>query len=173
GAEAVVSDRFRLGHPGGVPAGARIALELPDLVQEGRDVPGPAVPAPAVAHGTIVPYGGRPLARGSPQAVRKASSMVSRLRSLAGAYPELTMAGGEAALSAGVLIGSTLTTVLIAGPVLRLEAASGACVRPAGIIASLALVVAVPLAAGLALRWRVPRVARLAKPAGTTAMIAV
>src|SRR6202035_1425170 len=32
------------------------------------------------------------------------------------------MAGGEATLSAGVLIGSTLTTVVLAGPVLRLEA---------------------------------------------------
>ncbi len=83
------------------------------------------------------------------------------------------MAGGEAALSAGVLIGSTVTTVLVAGPALRLEAASGSAVRPAGVIASLALVVAAPLAAGLALRWRVAGVARLAKPAGTTAMIAV
>lgn len=83
------------------------------------------------------------------------------------------MAGGEAALAAGVLIGSTVTTVLVAGPALRLEAASGAAVRPAGIIASLALVVAAPLAAGLALRWRVPGAARLGQPAGTTAMIAV
>jgi predicted Na+-dependent transporter len=83
------------------------------------------------------------------------------------------MAGGEAALAAGVLIGSTVTTVLVAGPALRLEAVSGAAVLPAGIIASLALVVAAPLAAGLALRWRVPGVARLARPAGTTAMITV
>jgi BASS family bile acid:Na+ symporter len=92
------------------------------------------------------------------------------------------MAGGEAALAAGVLIGSTVTTVLVAGPVLRLEASGpglggtglrGAGVSPAGIIVSLALVVAVPLAAGLALRWRVPRVARLEKPAGATALITV
>lgn len=83
------------------------------------------------------------------------------------------MAGGEAALSAGVLIGSTVTTVLVAGPVLRLEASASGSVSPAGIIASLTLVVAVPLAAGLVLRWRVPRLARFEGPAGTTAMITV
>ena len=90
------------------------------------------------------------------------------------------MAGGEAALSAGVLIGSTLITVLAAGPLLRLEASGpgSADVRPAGIIVSLALVVALPLAAGmvlrwLALRWRVPSVSRLPKPASAIAMIMV
>jgi BASS family bile acid:Na+ symporter len=83
------------------------------------------------------------------------------------------MAGGEAALSAGVLIGSTVTTVLAAGPLLRLEAGPGPGARPAGIIASLALVVAAPLAAGLVVRWRVPRAARLGKPAGTAAMVTV
>jgi predicted Na+-dependent transporter len=83
-----------------------------------------------------------------------------------------TMAGGEAA----VLIGSTVTTVLVAGPVLRLEAGSGsggAGVSPAGIIGNLALVVALPLAAGIAARWRVPGVARFNKPAGTTAVVTV
>jgi BASS family bile acid:Na+ symporter len=87
------------------------------------------------------------------------------------------MAGGEAALSAGLLIGSTVTTVLVAGPVLRLEAAGpgpgGTGVRPADIIGNLALVVALPLAAGLLVRWRVPRVARHDAAAGTTAMITV
>src|SRR5882724_4813801 len=82
------------------------------------------------------------------------------------------MASGEAALSAGVLIGSTVTTVLVAGPALRLEAGpGGAGVSPADIIVNLALVVALPLGAGLLVRWRVPRVARFEKPAGTTAMI--
>jgi predicted Na+-dependent transporter len=87
-----------------------------------------------------------------------------------------TMAGGEAAVSAAVLIGSTVTTVLVAGPVLRLEAGSGsggAGVSPAGIIGNLALVVALPLAAGIAARWRVPGVARFNKPAGTTAVVTV
>jgi predicted Na+-dependent transporter len=87
------------------------------------------------------------------------------------------MAGGEAAVSAGVLIGSTVTTVLVAGPALRLEASGpgpgGAGVNPADIIVNLALVVALPLGAGLLVRWRVPRVARFEKPAGTTAMITV
>ena len=74
------------------------------------------------------------------------------------------MAAGEAALSAGVLIGSTVTTVLLAGPVLRLEAGRSG-VSPGGIIASLALVVALPLALGLIVRARVPAVARFGKPA--------
>jgi predicted Na+-dependent transporter len=63
--------------------------------------------------------------------------------------------------------------VLAAGPLLRAEAGPGPGVRPAGIIASLALVVAAPLAAGLVVRWRVPRAARLARPAGTAAMVTV
>ena len=61
------------------------------------------------------------------------------------------MAGGEAAISVGVLIGSTVATVALAGPVLTLEAGH-AGVSPASIIANLALVVALPLAVGLAAR---------------------
>ena len=61
------------------------------------------------------------------------------------------MAGGEAALAAGVLIGSTFTSVAFAGPVLTLEAGH-AGVSPSGIIANLALVVALPLAVGITLR---------------------
>jgi ACR3 family arsenite transporter len=86
------------------------------------------------------------------------------------------MAGGEAALSAGVLIGSTLTTVVLAGPVLRLEAGPGAAgVSPAGIIVNLAEVVALPLAAGLLVRWRLPEAAaaRTEKPAGLVALWSV
>jgi BASS family bile acid:Na+ symporter len=70
------------------------------------------------------------------------------------------MAAGEAALAAGALIGSTLTAVLLAGPILRLEAGH-ASVSPGGIIANLALVVALPLAAGIALRAWVPPAARV------------
>jgi len=58
------------------------------------------------------------------------------------------MAKGEAALSAGVLIGSTIVTVLIAGPILSIEA-GGTSVHPGHIIVDLALVVALPLAVGL------------------------
>jgi arsenite transporter len=61
------------------------------------------------------------------------------------------MAGGEAAVSAGVLIGSTVAAVALAGPILTLEAGH-AGVSPGSIIANLALVVALPLAVGLAAR---------------------
>jgi predicted Na+-dependent transporter len=61
------------------------------------------------------------------------------------------MAAGEAAVAAGVLIGSTVAAVALAGPILTLEAGR-ASVSPGAIIANLALVVALPLAAGLAAR---------------------
>ena len=61
------------------------------------------------------------------------------------------MAGGEAAVSAGVLIGSTIAAVALAGPILTLEAGH-AGMSPGSIIANLALVVALPLALGLAAR---------------------
>ena len=61
------------------------------------------------------------------------------------------MAAGEAAVSAGVLIGSTVAAVALAGPILTREAGH-ADVSPSGIIANLALVVALPLAVGLAAR---------------------
>jgi predicted Na+-dependent transporter len=95
------------------------------------------------------------------------------------------LAAGEAAVAAGVLIGSTLATVALAGPILALEAgtASGhANLSPAGIIASLALVVALPLAAGLAARalagTGTPVIAFLATPraevaAAWTALVSV
>ena len=61
------------------------------------------------------------------------------------------MARGEAAIAAGALIGSTVIAVAIAGPVLALEVGH-AGFSPGGVIANLALVVALPLAVGLALR---------------------
>jgi predicted Na+-dependent transporter len=61
------------------------------------------------------------------------------------------MAAGEAAVAAGVLIGSTVAAVALAGPILTL-AAGRASVSPGAIIANLALVVALPLALGLAAR---------------------
>ncbi len=90
------------------------------------------------------------------------------------------MAGGEAALSAGVLIGSTVITVALAGPVLAMEARH-AGVRPGGIIPSLALVVFLPLAVGIALRAgavvppaaRVLATARAQRAASATALFAV
>ena len=65
------------------------------------------------------------------------------------------MAGGEAAVAAGLLIGSTVAAVAVAGPVLALEAGH-ADFSPGGVIANLALVVALPLAVGLALRAWTP-----------------
>ncbi len=88
------------------------------------------------------------------------------------------MAGGEAAVSAGVLIGSTAAAVLAAGPILRAEAGH-AGFSPGGIIASLALVVALPLTAGIAARTRVPltagalSTARAGRAAAATALCAV
>jgi predicted Na+-dependent transporter len=82
------------------------------------------------------------------------------------------MAAGEAALSAGILIGSTMITVAAAGPILALEAGHAA-VHPGRIIASLALIVALPLAAGIALRARTTLTARTERAATTTAVAAV
>ena len=82
------------------------------------------------------------------------------------------MAGGDAVLSAGILIGSTLATVATAGPVLTL-AAGRAAVHPGRILASLALMVALPLAGGLLLRARVPVSDRAERAAATTATVAV
>src|SRR5262249_36188967 len=70
------------------------------------------------------------------------------------------MAVGDAALSAGVLIGSTVIAVAFAGPILTLEAGH-AGVRPGGIIVNLAVVVALPLAVGIGLRADVPPTARV------------
>jgi predicted Na+-dependent transporter len=64
------------------------------------------------------------------------------------------LAGGDAALAAAVLIGSTVLSVALAGPILSLEAGH-ANVHPVHILVNLAIVVALPLAAGLALRARV------------------
>jgi predicted Na+-dependent transporter len=70
------------------------------------------------------------------------------------------LAGGEAAVAAGVLIGSTLATVILAAPILTLEAGH-AHFSSGGVIENLAVVVALPLAAGIALRSWVPVTARV------------
>jgi predicted Na+-dependent transporter len=61
------------------------------------------------------------------------------------------LAGGEAALAAGLLVGSTVVTVLLAGPILGLLGAH-ATTSQLGLLATLALVVALPLLAGSAMR---------------------
>jgi predicted Na+-dependent transporter len=88
------------------------------------------------------------------------------------------LAGGEAAIAAGVLIGSTLATVTLAAPILALEAGH-ARFSSSGVIENLAIVVALPLAAGIALRSLTGPVARALatdnaeKAASRTALAAV
>ncbi len=61
------------------------------------------------------------------------------------------LAGGEAALAAGLLAASTAATVLLAGLILSLAGARSSASQ-LGLLATLALVVALPLIAGAALR---------------------
>ncbi len=61
------------------------------------------------------------------------------------------LAGGEAALAAALLAGSTVVTVVLAGPILALLGAQSTASQ-LGLLATLALVVALPLAAGFAIR---------------------
>jgi len=61
------------------------------------------------------------------------------------------LAGGEVATAAGLLIASTLLTVLLAGPILALLGAHAATSQ-LGLLLTLALVVALPMVAGCALR---------------------
>jgi predicted Na+-dependent transporter len=61
------------------------------------------------------------------------------------------LAGGEAALAAGLLVASTVVTVLLAGPILGLLGAHSVTSQLA-LLATLAVVVALPLLAGAALR---------------------
>jgi len=65
------------------------------------------------------------------------------------------LAGADAAVAAALLIGSTVATVVLAGPVLALLAGA-ATTSPPGLIATLALVIALPLGLGLAARARWP-----------------
>jgi predicted Na+-dependent transporter len=61
------------------------------------------------------------------------------------------LAGGEAAAAAGLLVASTLLTVLLAGPILSLLGPRSS-ISQLGLLSTLALVVALPLAAGSAAR---------------------
>lgn len=64
-----------------------------------------------------------------------------------------SLAGGDGAISAGILVGSTLVTVAGAGVGLRLLGGAGA-VRLLPLLGNLALVVGAPMAAGIAIRTR-------------------
>ncbi len=61
------------------------------------------------------------------------------------------LAGGDAALAAGLLVSSTILTVLLAGPILGIAGAHPEASQ-LGLLATLALVVALPLVAGSAMR---------------------
>jgi BASS family bile acid:Na+ symporter len=61
------------------------------------------------------------------------------------------IAGGDAAVCAVILVASTVVTVLAAGPILSVLGAS-VSVSSAGLLTTLAAVIALPLAAGIGLR---------------------
>ena len=82
------------------------------------------------------------------------------------------MAGGDVALAGGVLIGSTVLTVALAGPVLATEV-PGAAVHPGHIVLNLLLIVGAPLAAGITLRSFVALAPRAEDVASTTSTLAV
>jgi BASS family bile acid:Na+ symporter len=65
------------------------------------------------------------------------------------------MAGGDAALAGGLLLGSTLLSVALAGPILAVEV-SGVTLDPWHILVNLLCIVAIPLGAGVAVRGLCP-----------------
>lgn len=71
-----------------------------------------------------------------------------------------TLAGGSAAICAAVLVGSTVASVLVAGPVLHLLAGSDTTFSSVSLLLSLFLIVAVPLTSTAVVRARLPRRSR-------------
>ena len=83
------------------------------------------------------------------------------------------LAGGDAVLAAGLLAASTILTVLLAGPILSLAGAHSSASQ-LSLLVTLALVVALPLAAGSALRSLDPfggREQPLARVLGTVSLL--
>ena len=83
------------------------------------------------------------------------------------------LAGGEVPVAAALLAASTVVTVVASGPILSLLAPT-AGLHPVGLLTTLALVVAAPLAAGAALaplvrRW--PRAMDLGRLVGLVALL--
>lgn len=120
------------------------------------------LPALAWACAQLVPGG--PL-RGGVMAVGLAPCEVASVATTA-------MAAGDVALSAGVLIGSTVLTVAAAGPVLAIESGR-AVANPGHVIVTLAVFVAAPLAAGIALGARNTRRVHSNRGAAFTATVAL
>ncbi len=65
----------------------------------------------------------------------------------------VAIAGGQPAVAAVLLIGSTMLSVALAGPILVLERGT-ASIRPAGLVVNLVVVVVVPLVIGILARAR-------------------
>jgi predicted Na+-dependent transporter len=82
------------------------------------------------------------------------------------------MAGGDAALAGGLLLGSTVLTVALAGPILAAEA-SGVTLDPWHILVNLLCIVAIPLAAGVAVRGLCSLPQRTIDVASTTSTLSV
>jgi BASS family bile acid:Na+ symporter len=82
------------------------------------------------------------------------------------------IAGGEAAVCAVILMASTVITVLTAGPILSVLGAP-VTVSAAGLLSNLAVVIALPLAAGIALRAARPAVPRLEPGARLATVLAL
>ena len=100
-----------------------------------------ALPALAWAASQLI---GDPVLRPGVQAVGVAPAEVATVALC-------TIAGGETAVAAVLLVTSTLLTVLLAGPILALQGAP-LTLSATGLLAALLLVVALPLAAGVGLR---------------------
>jgi predicted Na+-dependent transporter len=85
------------------------------------------------------------------------------------------MAGGDVALAGGVLLGSTMLTVVLAGPILAVEI-SGVALDPWHILVNLLCIVALPLGAGIAVRGMLrlpPAATRLATTTSTYSVAAL
>jgi predicted Na+-dependent transporter len=82
-----------------------------------------------------------------------------------------SIAGSRVAVAAALLIASTLASVVAAGPILSVLAGSG--VSPTGVLMTLVVVVAIPLALGLLARDRVALLPDGPRLAEATSIIAV
>jgi predicted Na+-dependent transporter len=82
------------------------------------------------------------------------------------------MAGGDVAMAGGVLIGSTIVTASVSGPILAIET-PGASIHPAHILVNLLIVVAAPLAVGIFIRSLTAIPTRGEAVAATTSTLAV
>ncbi len=82
------------------------------------------------------------------------------------------MAGGDVALAGGLLVGSTVLTVILAGPILAAEA-SGTALDPWHILVNLLCIVAVPLGAGVAVRATLRPPRRVIEAASTVSTLSV